>query len=99
MLGAQDEKAQGGGEGGHDDGPAQGLAPFRKAGHQRKHRKPGHRGDGRDQPYPKRINPDRLQPDREKRQVGAGHAEQRAVKQRHPRRETPGCTLRSDGDL
>ena len=35
MLGAQDEKAQGGGKGGHDDAAAQGLAPFRKARHQR----------------------------------------------------------------
>ena len=99
MLGAQDEKAQGGGKGGHDDAAAQGLTPFRKARHQRQHRKSGHRGNGRDQPYPKRIDPDRLQPDREKRQMGAGHAEQRAVEQRHPRRELLRCVLRSDGDL
>jgi hypothetical protein len=99
MLGSQDDKAQGSGKGGHDDAAAQGLTPFREAGHQRQRRKPGHRWHGRDQPYPKCIDSDRLQPDREKRQMGAGHSEQGAVKQRHPSRETPGCILRSDGDL
>ena len=45
------------------------------------------------------IDPDRLQPDREERQMGADQAEQRAVKQRQPRRESPGRALRCDGDL
>ena len=44
MLGSQDAKPERGGKGGHDHAAAQGLAPFRKAGHQRQRRKPGHRG-------------------------------------------------------
>jgi hypothetical protein len=99
MLGAECEKAERRGKRGDDDGRAQGLAAFRKARHQRKDREPGHRGDRRDETYPKRIDPDRLQPYREKRQVGAGHPEQRGVKQRHPGRETAGCILRSCGEL
>ena len=34
------------------------------------------------------VDPDRLQPHREERQMGADQAEQRAVKQRQPRRES-----------
>ena len=69
---------------------AQRLAPFGEAGHERQDREPRHRRNRRDDPDPRRVDPDRLQPHREERQMGADQAEQRAVKQRQPRRESLG---------
>ena len=85
---------------GHDDAAAQGLSAVPQApvtNGSTVNRVTG--GTARDHPYPKCIDPDRLQPDREKRQMGADHAEHRAVKQRQPGGELPRRALRSDGDL
>ena len=99
VLGSDQRQPERGRKRRHDQGAAQRLAPFGKAGDERQRRKPRHRGDGRNNTDPRRVDPDRLQPHREERQMGADEAEQRAVKQRQPRGESPGGRLRCDGDL
>ncbi len=99
MLGADHGKAERGRERSHDQRAAQRVALFRSTGHEGKNREPRHRGNGADDPDPPCIDADRLQPDREKRQMGADHPEGRAVEQRQPGRELPRSALRCDGDL
>jgi hypothetical protein len=99
MLGSDHRKAERGRKGGDNHGTAYRLTPFGKAGHERQNREPRHRRNCRDDPDPRRVDSNRLQPYREKRQVGAQEAKQRGVKQRQPRRESAGRHLRCDGDL
>ena len=98
MLGAENRKPERGHDACDDDGAAQRLPLFGKARHEWQEREPRHRRDRRDDPDPERVDPDRLQPHREKRQMGPHHAKHRAVEQRQPCRESPGGLLRSDGD-
>jgi len=99
MLGADNRQSQRRRERRDDDGVAQRLPPFGQTGHEGEHRKAGDGGNRRDDPDPGRLDPDRLQPDREERQIGTEQSEYGAVKQRQPRRESPGRRLRCDGDL
>ena len=99
MLGADHRESERGRKGRDDHRAAQRLTPFGQAGHERQDRKSRHGRHRRDDPDPRGIDPDRLQPHREERQIGAAEPEQRAVKQRQPRRESPGLVPRCDGDL
>ena len=98
MLGSDRRESERGCEGGKDQRSTYRLALFGKAGHDRQYRKPGHRRGRHDEPDPGRVDVDGLQPDREKRQMRADQPEQRTVKQRQPRRKSPGRNLRWDGD-
>ena len=79
--------------------PRKRLTAFGKAGHERQYREPGDGRYRRDDPDPRRVDPDRLQPHREERQIGAAEAEHRGVKQRQSHRELLGHGLRWSGDL
>ena len=99
MLGSDHRKPERGRKRRDDHGAAQRPAPFSEAGHQRQNREPRHRRNCRDDPDPRCVDPDRLQPHREKRQMGAGEAKHCAVKQRQPGCKSPGRRLRCDADL
>ena len=71
-----------------DQRGAQRLVLVDQSGDERQDREPRHRRHRRDDADPRRVNPDRLQPDREKRQLRPEQAEHRAIKQRQPRRES-----------
>ncbi len=80
MLGSDHQKPERSGKGCGDHGTAQRVTPFGEAGHERQNCEPGHRGNGGDDADPRRVDPDRLEPHREERQMGADQSEQRAVK-------------------
>ena len=99
VLGADHGKAERGRKGGHGQRPAQRIAPVGRARDERQHREPGQRGHRGNDADPRRIDADRLQPDREKRQVGTHRSERRAIEQRQPASESLRRNLRCDGDL
>ena len=99
MLGSDHRKTKRGHERRDDHGDAQRPVPFGKAGYQWQNREPRHRRNCRDDSDPRRVNPDRLQPHREKRQLRAREAKHCSVEQRQPRRESPGRRFRCGGDL
>ena len=69
MLGADKRQSERRREGGSDDGVAQRL-PLGKSGYEGQDRKARDGRDRRDNPDPGRFDSDRLQPYREKRQMG-----------------------------
>jgi len=80
LLGTDGGKADGGRKRGDDQRSPQRIAPFGQAGDERqggKSRQRRHCGNNTD---PRRVDPDGLQPHREKRQLGAPQSKQRAVK-------------------
>ncbi len=80
MLGAENGKPERRRKGRYHDSAAERMAPFGESGHKGQNGEARHRRDRRDDPDPESIDPDRLQPNREKRQMGAHHTEHRAVK-------------------
>jgi hypothetical protein len=99
MLHPHHDKPERRREGRRDHRAAHRPLRFRKACDERQQCEARHGGRRGDHPDPRGINPDRLQPNREERQIGAAQTERRAVKQPQPNRESPGVALRCDGDL
>jgi hypothetical protein len=74
-LRADSGQSQRGRKGRQDQGLAQRMMAFGKAGDDGKNGETCHRGNGGDDADPERIEPDRPQPDRKERQMNAGQAD------------------------
>ncbi len=97
MLRACDGKPDHGGKGRDHDCAAQRMPPLGKACDEGQHGEARHRGNGGDDADPGRIDADRLQPQREVRQMGADQPEAGGIDQRKRASKSPGG--RRGGDL
>src|SRR5215510_452448 len=99
MLRANGGQSQRGREGRQNQGAAQRVTAFGKAGDDGKNGEARHRGNGGDDADPERIEPDRPQPDRKERQMNAGQTEQGPIEETQAAPKAPRSLTRSDGDF